>query len=243
MKGLFFNSVNGDRRYKAEDFASYFNQILTTGVFTNPSTSLQVISNNTMKVTVKAGACNINGFFGIQETDEVLNIEVATPAKNRIDLVVARWNWNTRDITLAVKKDTTTLTRTADIFELCLAEITVNRGASEITQANIKDTRQLADKCGVVNSLIKVDPTTLFLQFQNSFDNWFNDIKGKLNADVAGSLQMQIDKKFEIYLGETLPSISQRKQNTIYCKITDKVNSGTGGNVTIRVSPNLGIKV
>lgn len=53
----------------------------------------------------------------------------------------------------------------------------------------------------------------------------------------------KLQDKLEIVVSETLPAISQRKQNTIYCKITDKVNSGTGGNVTIRVSPNLGIKV
>ena len=243
IRSLFFNSINGDRRYRAEDFASYFAKILTNGVFPNPSSNLQVLEKDGMKITVKAGGCNINGYFGINDTDEVLTCGVANPISPRTDIVVARWSLTNRDITLVIKPNTTALTRTADTYEICLAEITIPAGASSISQANIRDTRQDTSKCGLVNSLITADSTTLFNQFETQFNNWFIDIKGKLNADVAGSLQMQIDKKFEIYLGETLPSISQRKQNTIYCKITDKVNSGTGGNVTIRVSPNLGIKV
>lgn len=243
IRSLFFNSINGDRRYRAEDFASYFAKILTNGVFPNPSSNLQVLEKDGMKITVKAGGCNINGYFGINDTDEVLTCGVANPISPRTDIVVARWSLTNREITLVIKPNTTALTRTADTYEICLAEITIPAGASSISQANIRDTRQDTSKCGLVNSLITADSTTLFNQFETQFNNWFIDIKGKLNADVAGSLQMQIDKKFEIYLGETLPSISQRKQNTIYCKITDKVNSGTGGNVTIRVSPNLGIKV
>lgn len=243
IRSLFFNSINGDRRYRAEDFASYFAKILTNGVFPNPSNNLQVLAKEGMKITIKAGGCNINGYFGINDTDEVITCSVANPMAQRVDIVVARWSLTNREIVLAVKSNTTTLTRTADTYEICLAEITIPAGASSISQANIRDTRQDTSKCGLINSLITADSTTLFNQFEAQFNNWFADIKGKLNADVAGSLQMQIDKKFEIYLAETLPEIAQRKQNTIYCKITDKVNNGTGGNVTIRVSPNLGIKV
>lgn len=242
IRSLFFNSINGDRRYRAEDFASYFAKILTNGVFPNPSSNLQVLEKEGMKITVKAGGCNINGYFGINYTDEVLTCGVANPMAQRTDIVVARWSLTNREITLAIKSNTTALTRTTDTYEICLAEITIPAGAASITQANIKDTRQDASKCGLINSLMQADTTTLFNQFSSQFNNWFNDIKGKLNADVAGSLQTQIDRKFEIYLSETLPAIAQRKSNVIYCKITDKVTIG-GGNTTIRVSPNLGIKV
>ena len=242
IRSLFFNSINGDRRYRAEDFASYFSKILTNGVFPNSSSNLQVLEKEGMKITVKAGGCNINGYFGINDIDEVLTCSVANPMTPRTDIVVARWSLTNREITLVIKHNTIALTRTADTYEICLAEITIPAGAASISQANIKDTRQDTSKCGLVNSLITADSTTLFKQFEAQFNNWFNDIKGKLNTDIAGSLQVQIDKKFEIFLSENLPDIAQRKSNVIYCKITDKVEIG-GGNTTIRVSPNLGIKV
>lgn len=241
MLGLFFNSINGDRRYKAEQFVSYFKQLLTNGVFPNPSNNLQVVKNNGMKISVKPGSCNINGYFGIQEIEEVLTINVSNPTADRTDIVVARWSLTERNITLAVKTNTTTITRTPDIFELCLAEITVRKGTASIEQADIRDTRQDTNKCGLVNSLITADTTNLFLQFEDGFNKWFEGIKGQLGDDIAGNLLLLINKKFEIVVSENLPDIPDRKENTIYCKITDKVT--IGGNTTIKVSPNMGIKI
>ena len=48
-RSAFFNSINGDRRYKAEVFAEYFSSFIGNGVFPNPSTSLQVIANDDMQ--------------------------------------------------------------------------------------------------------------------------------------------------------------------------------------------------
>ena len=109
IRSLFFNSINGDRRYRAEDFASYFAKMLTNGVFPNPSNNLQVLAKEGMKITIKAGGCNINGYFGINDTDEVVTCSVANPMAQRVDIVVARWSLTNREIVLAVKSNTTTL--------------------------------------------------------------------------------------------------------------------------------------
>ena len=47
-KSSFFNSVSGDRKYKAEDWASYFASFIGNGVFPVPSTGLQVVAGNGM---------------------------------------------------------------------------------------------------------------------------------------------------------------------------------------------------
>ena len=61
-KSSFFNSVDGDRKYQASDYAEYFNSLITNGVFPNPSTNLQVLSNNDMTVTLSAGKAWIDGY-------------------------------------------------------------------------------------------------------------------------------------------------------------------------------------
>lgn len=58
-----FNSVNGDRRYKADFFAEYFASFIANGVFPNPSTGLQVLANQNMTVAIKPGKAWINGYF------------------------------------------------------------------------------------------------------------------------------------------------------------------------------------
>lgn len=62
-KSSFFNSVSHDRTYKAEDWAEYFASFIGNGVFPVPSTGLQVVANDGMKLNVKTGKAWINGYF------------------------------------------------------------------------------------------------------------------------------------------------------------------------------------
>lgn len=199
-KSSFFNSVNGDRKYQASDFAAFFNSLLTNGVFPNPSTNLQIISNNNMTVTLKSGKAWINGYCYINDSDLILPITTADGVLNRIDRVVIQYNTVNRAINAVVKKGVfastpvaPTLKRDADAYELGIADISINAGATSIVQANITDLRQNQDMCGIVNSLITADTKTLFAQFTDSFNTWFNNIKNTLGSDVAGNLQNEIN--------------------------------------------------
>lgn len=255
-RSSFFNAqMQGnsyDRVYLAEDFARYFASFIGNGVFPTPSTNLQVVAiNSNMTIKIKIGKAWINGYFYENTEDLTHVIEVADGLLNRIDLVVLRLDFNNREIKSYVKKGAFAtepkvpeLIRNSDMYEIALASVRINRGIIGINQSDITDLRQNSSYCGLVTGVVQqINVDNLFAQYQDSFNTWFNSIKGQLGTDLAGNLQLQLNNKLEICIAETLPAISERKQNTIYCKITDKVNSGTGGNVTIRVSPNLGIKV
>ena len=51
----FFDSINGDRTYNADDIGNYFLKLISNGVFATPSTSLQVQATTGMTVNVAAG--------------------------------------------------------------------------------------------------------------------------------------------------------------------------------------------
>ena len=51
----FFNSVNGDRTYNADDISNYFLKLISNGVFATPSNAMQVQENDGMTVQVTAG--------------------------------------------------------------------------------------------------------------------------------------------------------------------------------------------
>jgi hypothetical protein len=225
-KSSFFNSVNGDRKYKASDFAEYFNSLVTNGVFPDPSTNLQVMANNNMTITLKQGKAWINGYVYINTDDLILNIDVADGVLNRIDRVVLRMDTIERNITAKVKKGSFASTpvapilqRDADAYELGIADIYVTKGAVSIVQANITDLRLNTDLCGVVNSLIQADTTAIFNQylnwfnsktgqyesdmsaketdFTNQFNTWFATIQGTLSGDVAGNLLNLINENVD----------------------------------------------
>lgn len=191
IKYGFFNSVNGDRKYNADDISNFFIKLISDGVFPTPATNLQVVESSGMKVNVSAGWGFIRCKYVYNTTYESLAIEPSDLVLNRIDRVVMRLDpaVSARNIILTVKKGTPAatpeppeLTRVSDgVYELSLAQIAVNAGASSITQADITDERPDATVCGYVAGLIdQIDAGNLFAQFASAFYSWFNDVKSEL---------------------------------------------------------------
>ena len=201
IRSGFFNSINGDRKYGAERFAEYFASFIGNGVFPNPGNGLQVMANNDMTVTVKAGRAWINGYILINDDDYTLTLDPADGVLSRIDRIVVRYDIADREIRLEVKKGAfasspvaPALQRDVDAYELGLADIAVNAGAVSINQADITDLRMNANYCGIVKGLVdQIDTTDLFAQFEDSFLTWFDRMKDQLSSDAAGNLQQQID--------------------------------------------------
>ncbi|GEM_PF-1832011 len=243
-KSSFFNSVNGDRKYKAEEIASYFASFIGNGVFPNPSTSLQVASNNNMTVTLKPGKAWINGYFYSNTDDLILNINASDGTLDRIDRVVLRLDFVNREIKAYIKKGmfasnpiATTLQRDMDRYEIGIADIYVGKGTASISQANITDLRQDNNFCGIVHGVVdQVDVTTLFNQydaalsqkeasFEDEFQTWFNSIKGQLSGDVAANLTNQLavlQSDFNAHKTESTQQIGNINDDTLPVELKGK---------------------
>jgi hypothetical protein len=184
----FFNSVNGDRKYKADAFARYFAKFIGNGVFPNPSTGLQIEAGTGMNVTEHSGDGFINGYTYGNDADLSLTVDIADGVLSRKDNIVLRWDLAARSITAQVVKGISAsspaapaLVRTAEQYDLKLAEIYISAGVTSITQSMISDTRLDSTVCGIVTQMIKtIDTTTLFSQLQAytaeyeaQFNNYF----------------------------------------------------------------------
>ena len=163
-----------DRVYSAKDFANYFKQFLTNGVYPNPSTNLQVQSlYGNMVVTVLPGSCFINGYCYILNENLNVTISESNAAYNRIDAVVAQLNHTERCIRILYKEGTPsaspvvpTLIRNDDVYEIRLAQVLVKSGVVKILDSEITDTRLSTTVCGVVTSLVdQVATETLYNQY------------------------------------------------------------------------------
>lgn len=193
-----------DRVYDAEQFAEYFHMFIANGVFPNPATNLQVVSNTTpsMSISVSEGTGWINGYFVKNDSLYPLAIQVANASLNRVDAVVLRWNKSSRTIDLAVKTGTPgpspvapNIQRDSDIYELMIATVMVNAGATSITQSMITDKRPDSSVCGWVTGAVEqIDTTNLFAQYNAAFQEWFDDVQSQLEGDVATNLLNRINQ-------------------------------------------------
>lgn len=196
--GLFWNSENSDRLYDADSFSEWLRKFFTTGVFNG---ELQVQASSGMAVTVGTGYANINGKVRFFDTAENITISPASGSYPRIDTIVVERNDTDREITVKyVQGDyngqnpsPTAPVRSANIYQIVLAQIYVGVGVTEITQANITDTRANTTLCGwVVGTVDEVDVEQMTAQAQAAFDAWFATIQDVLDEDTAGHLQTEI---------------------------------------------------
>lgn len=187
----FFDSVNGDRTYNADQISNYFLKLISNGVFATPSNSMQVVALSDMNVNVTAGWGFINCKWINNDSLYTLQLDAADIVLNRIDRVVLHLDTSAayRSITIQVKTGTAAatptapaLTRSGSVYELSLAQIYVAAGATAITQAEITDERADTSLCGFVTGLIEqIDTTNLFAQFTAAFYSWFDAVKEDLS--------------------------------------------------------------
>lgn len=182
----FFNSVNGDRKYDMEQFATYFKQFLTSGLFhKNNQPSLRLTHVSGMNTNLEPGTAFLEGFM-YRNTDNILFTHDAADATNaRIDRVVLRLdkNMNARHIRAFVKKglpaanpQPPTLQRDAIIYEISLTQVRINAGVTAIT--SITDERFNENVAGLVSSLITI-PTS---DFERQWNEWFTGIQNQIGA-------------------------------------------------------------
>ena len=198
LKGFPFTSIGHDRRYGADDWTQYFSHFVGNGVFAGRASELQVVQGTNMTINVLSGSGWIDGVIAVNSTSFPITIPNASGCSGRTDRIVLRLNMTDRTMELlaiqGIGGATPPLVRDGTFYDLSLATIVVPTGTTTILQSMITDTRAVADVCGWVSGAIdQIDTTGLFAQFTDSFNIWFEHVKGQLSTDVAGNLQNQID--------------------------------------------------
>lgn len=163
----FFDSVDGDRKYTAADIGRYLHGIVSSGVYADSTTSLQVLAVTDMQVEVQEGRAMLD--YHYMENDEPLVLTLsAGGTQDRIDAIVARLDLNNRLCEIAVKEGTPaaapvapSMARTDVKKEYMLAAVYVAKLATAITQENITDTRHDATVCGWVRGIVKQEATSV----------------------------------------------------------------------------------
>ena len=157
-------------QYYADDASGYLATRLS-GVY-SADEDFAVTANGDLTVTVSAGQAwvrpaRFRGRSIIMEQPETVTLTGADAVRSRIDRLVLRYDAAARKTRLQVLEGTPDsasptapeITRTALVYDLCLAEIRRPAGSTEITAADITDTRADEDVCGVMRDGVNGIPT------------------------------------------------------------------------------------
>lgn len=199
----FFNSINGDRKYNADDMLNPIKGIVSDGVVADDlySDGLQVQAHEGLEIVVKKGYGKFHNKWCENDADLLLTVPTPHVTNTRIDSIIIKIDLSdeVRNGFLEYRQGTTVapeLERNNSVMEYRLANITVAPNVTEITQANIEDTRPSAE-CGFVSNLLQnSDISATYSQWKNQFNSWFNESQEK-SVLMQNENQEQFDSWFE----------------------------------------------
>lgn len=191
IKSGFYDAIDNDRTYYADDMNRPYKRVISNGVFANPagtpSNDFQVFANGGMQITIKAG----EGLFGNKwtqnSTDQIMTVQSNTSHYLRIDSIIVQVDLTRsgRKASIVYRTGVPSQSQDAaapsinlytDIVEYRIANIYVYQNVSEILQENISDTRGSAE-CPWVTSLItQPDTSTLWNRYNDAFANKLDEM-------------------------------------------------------------------
>ena len=234
----FFNSIDGDRVYNADQMSTYFKGLISDGVYENVGSRLRVTNGNGMSVNVGTGRAVVLSRWVENDAELNLTLDAADVQYNRIDAIAVQLDLTEggRTVDIIVKKGTNAAnpepperSTGADIYELYLATVSVPKGTTAITQDLITDLRP-SDQCGWVTGLIEqVDTSDLFNQWVTAYNQYYAQSTATFDAYLA-----QKQAEFETWYAHLTQQLNvdttlHQYQNTVTV-------SGTTPAVTIGVS-------
>lgn len=228
-----------DREYDAEQFAGYFANFISNGVYANPANQLKVVfddlPNKPFVVIVRKGKAYIDGYWYELTEDMEITIPVNTKAYIVKDVIRCTLDKAERKVSIVLEEDVTSdrPTNNNNRHDLVLSTIIVQPNASKLNAKDITDRRPDKTYCGFVTGVIdQIDTTELFQQYDETFKTWFDEMKGQLSTDAAGNLQTQIgllsnlktkvkdsivnaiNSLYDSTIGKTLKTLDEVSSNT-----------------------------
>ena len=218
----FFNSVNGDRLYNADQMSRIFEGLITDGVYASVGNKLAVQPNSGMTIKIATG----RGWFGRHwvnnDSEYVLTLANSDVILNRYVAVCIRVDDtdSVRDAKpylkysdFATNPVKPTMTRTEQVKEYCLAYVYIKAGATAITAANITDTRGNEALCGWVTGLIEqLSSATLWTQWEALFTEWFEGLQDLINENTEAVLVNALPTSLTV----SLPASGWVADNGVY---------------------------
>jgi hypothetical protein len=173
IKSGFFNSVSGDRKYDADDMNTFFDGVITEGVFELIENGLEVIPSSGLQIAVKSGKAWFLVSWIYNNSDAFLTLSDADLTYDRIDIIALDFDKSdlVRENDIIIVEGTPaaspvppTLIDTATHLQIPLAHILVESNETEILVGDITDKRGTVDCPWVttaVDLIVSVDNVTI----------------------------------------------------------------------------------
>ena len=217
----FFNSLNGDRKYNAQQMSAIFDGIINDGVFASIGTCFGVRANTDTTITVGVGRAWFNSAWVYNDALLPLTYEVSEMILNRYDAVVIEIDHSDPgrkgDIkiikgTPASAAEKPKMTHTDQINQYPLAYIYRAAGTTVVNQSDIQSVIGTSE-CPYITGILQVTNidnivaqwegewevwSGQWTQWEALWDKWFADQSADVDAETSAWLS-QMQSEFDTW--------------------------------------------
>lgn len=196
----FFNSLNSDRRYDAEQMSSIFDGLIGDGVYETVGDRFQVTPGEGMQVYVGSGRAWFDHTWTLNTTSMPLNLDPAENGLYRIDVVVLEVNHSEETRANSIKVLTgipgsnpvrPEPVKDEWVKQYPLAEVRVPPGVSAISTSMITN-RVGTSECPFVIGVVEVMSIDFIVR------QWETEWDETTDAQKAEFLQWMVDNEAEL---------------------------------------------
>lgn len=252
----FFNSLNGDRRYNAEQMSAIFDGIINNGVFANIGTAFSINADTGNVITVGIGRAWYNSAWIYNDAILPITMDASEVLLDRIDAVIIDVDHTDDvrkgDIKIVKGKPSSTPQRpsminTTDHHQYPLAYVYRKANSGEVVQADITNMIGTSS-CPYITGILQVQNIDkIVAQWQDQWNRWFTEETEAGNHEMTqwmdtkqlefntwfGNLQTILDGDVAANLAEQILDL-QKKFGVLAkeCRIYQDVEDSNGNIIT-----------
>lgn len=189
----FFNSLNSDRRYNAEQMSAIFDGVINDGVFASIGTAFSVSADSGFTVNVGIGRAWFDSIWVYNDAILPLTFEVSEIVLDRIDAIVIEINKTeeVREGSIKIVKGSPatfpqkpTLVKNTYVTQYPLAYVEISARSENITQSKITSMIGTSE-CPYITGILQVQNIdSIVAQWQAQWTEWY------ANQTEMGEIQL-----------------------------------------------------
>lgn len=206
----FFNSLNHDRRYNAQQMSAIFDGIINDGVFANIGVAFAINADTGVTITIGKGRAWFNSAWVYNDATLPKTLEGSEVVLDRIDAAVIEVDHNesVRMGDVKIVKGTPSsspqrpvMVNTEKKSQHPLAYIYRKAGSTEITQADITNMVGTSE-CPYITGILQVQNIdNIVAQWEGQWNQWYSEKIKETDSD-ASELLAEMKSDFEIWFAD-----------------------------------------
>ena len=221
----FYNSLDHDRKYNAEQFGSIFDGVIHDGVYMNIGGTMMVKATGVdMTVNIQTGRAWFNHTWTLNDTIYPITLPNAEQMLQKIVAIVLEINNETNVRTNSFKTlvgtpasqnpQRPTLVNTESIHQYPLAYILIKPEVTVIKQEDITNMVGTSACPFVTSVAASMNVDELIAKWENQWNNWFRQDQVDWDALIT-----RVNSEFDTFIGEQLARV-----NSLLTASTERVD-------------------